>query len=142
MIRLLYDHALIESVNSFGGYGMHTCVHAWAVHMLNTDWEISMAAIVLDCVGSSVPTKNDSEYWATGRRLLPHARRCLESIDRGIDVQPPNNRTICQAIYSLGYLYHDQGKMQEAEAMYRRVLERYEKAWGPEHTSTLDTVNC
>ncbi|SLM39074.1 nb-arc and tpr domain protein [Lasallia pustulata] len=25
--------------------------------------------------------------------------------------------------------------------MYRRALEWYEKAWGPEHTSTLDTVN-
>ncbi|SLM37738.1 nb-arc and tpr domain protein [Lasallia pustulata] len=31
--------------------------------------------------------------------------------------------------------------MAEAEAMYRRALEGLEKAWGPEHTSTLDTVN-
>ncbi|SLM37739.1 beta transducin-like protein het-e4s [Lasallia pustulata] len=29
--------------------------------------------------------------------------------------------------------------MAEAEAMYRRALEGKEKAWGPEHTSTLDT---
>ncbi|SLM37823.1 beta transducin-like protein het-e4s [Lasallia pustulata] len=31
--------------------------------------------------------------------------------------------------------------MAEAEAMYRRALEGYEKAWGPEHPSTLNTVN-
>ncbi|SLM39065.1 kinesin light chain 1 [Lasallia pustulata] len=31
--------------------------------------------------------------------------------------------------------------MAEAEAMYRRALEGKEKAWGPEHTSTLETVN-
>ncbi|SLM39072.1 nb-arc and tpr domain protein [Lasallia pustulata] len=31
--------------------------------------------------------------------------------------------------------------MAEAEAMYRRALEGSEKAWGPEHTSTLDTVD-
>ncbi|SLM38638.1 kinesin light chain 1, partial [Lasallia pustulata] len=31
--------------------------------------------------------------------------------------------------------------MAEAEAMYRRALEGREKAWGPEHTSTLATVN-
>ncbi|SLM38793.1 tpr repeat protein, partial [Lasallia pustulata] len=31
--------------------------------------------------------------------------------------------------------------MAEAEAMFRRALEGYEKAWGPEHTSTLDTVH-
>ena len=31
--------------------------------------------------------------------------------------------------------------MAEAERMYQRALEGHEKAWGPEHTSTLDTVN-
>ncbi len=141
VIRLLGDHALIESVNNFSGYGMHTCVHAWAVHVLNTDWEISMARLVLNCVGSSVPTNDVSEYWAIGRRLLPHAGRCLESIHRGIDVQPPDNRNIYHAIHSLGNLYKDQDKMQEAEAMYRRALEGSEKALGPEHRSTLSTVN-
>ncbi len=109
--------------------------------MLNADWGISMARLALNCVGFSVPTDDVSEYWAKGRRLLPHARRCLESIHRGIDVQPPDNRNIYQAIHSVGYLYSDQCKIQEAEAMYRRALEGKEKAWGPEHTSTLDTVN-
>jgi len=33
------------------------------------------------------------------------------------------------------------GKLVEAEQMYHRALRGYEKAWGPEHTSTLDTVN-
>ena len=32
-------------------------------------------------------------------------------------------------------------KMAEAERMYQRALEGREKVWGPEHTSTLDTVN-
>ena len=36
VIRLLCDHALIEPVNITGGYSMHTCVHAWAVHVLNS----------------------------------------------------------------------------------------------------------
>ena len=31
--------------------------------------------------------------------------------------------------------------MKEAEDMYLRALTGYEKAWGPEHTSTLRTVN-
>jgi hypothetical protein len=31
--------------------------------------------------------------------------------------------------------------MAEAEAMYMRVLQGYEKAWGAEHASTLATVN-
>ncbi len=120
---------------------MHTCVHAWAMHVLNADWDISMARLALDCVGSAVPTDDVSEYWAIGRRLLPHSRRYLESTHRLIDVQPPDNPNIYRALYSLGYLYSDQGKMQEAEDIYRRALEGKEKACGPEHTSTLDTVN-
>ena len=45
------------------------------------------------------------------------------------------------ALYSLGMLFHDQGKLAEAEAMYIRALQGNEEALGPKHTSTLDTVN-
>ncbi|KAH7009072.1 P-loop containing nucleoside triphosphate hydrolase protein [Microdochium trichocladiopsis] len=45
------------------------------------------------------------------------------------------------AFNSLGDLYSDQGKLGEAEKMYLRALDGYEKALGPDHTSTLDTVN-
>jgi tetratricopeptide (TPR) repeat protein len=31
-------------------------------------------------------------------------------------------------------------KYSKAEKIYQRALQGYEKAWGPEHTSTLDTV--
>ncbi|KFA76937.1 hypothetical protein S40288_10344, partial [Stachybotrys chartarum IBT 40288] len=33
------------------------------------------------------------------------------------------------------------GRLKDAEDMYNRALQGYEKAWGSEHTSTLDTVN-
>jgi Tetratricopeptide repeat len=33
------------------------------------------------------------------------------------------------------------GKMVEAEGMSVRALQGYEKAWGVEHTSILNTVN-
>ncbi|KAK3947057.1 hypothetical protein QBC32DRAFT_224997, partial [Pseudoneurospora amorphoporcata] len=41
------------------------------------------------------------------------------------------------AIYSLGDLYFAQSRLKEAETMYQRALEGYEKALGPDHTSTL-----
>ncbi|MCJ1348933.1 hypothetical protein MMC31_007166, partial [Peltigera leucophlebia] len=139
--RLLCDHALIEPVNSSGGYSMHTCVHAWAVHVLNAEKEIPMARLALKCVGLSVPTKDIPQYWAIEQRLFPHASRCLEDIRHGVDMETPDNGNINRAIHRLGGLYADQDRMQEAEALFRRALEGYEKAWGPEHTSTLDTVN-
>ncbi|KAK8074024.1 hypothetical protein PG994_004923 [Apiospora phragmitis] len=33
------------------------------------------------------------------------------------------------------------GRMDEAETIYQRALQGYEKAWGADHTSTLSTVN-
>jgi tetratricopeptide (TPR) repeat protein len=48
---------------------------------------------------------------------------------------------IVWVLYSLGYLYSDWGKLNEAEKLYQRALQGYEKAPGAEHTSTLDTVN-
>src|SRR2546421_9579590 len=41
---------------------------------------------------------------------------------------------------SLGHICSEYGKKAEAEAMYVRALQGKEKAWGPEHTSTLKTV--
>jgi tetratricopeptide (TPR) repeat protein len=43
--------------------------------------------------------------------------------------------------HNLGLLYADHGKLVEAEQMYQWALQGYEKAWGLDHTSTLDTVN-
>ncbi|KAJ0413077.1 Tetratricopeptide repeat-domain-containing protein [Aspergillus carlsbadensis] len=45
------------------------------------------------------------------------------------------------AFLGLGNLYSDQGKLKEAEEMYQQALAGKEKALGPKHTSTLDTVN-
>ena len=41
----------------------------------------------------------------------------------------------------MGLLYADQGKLDEAEKMYQRALQGYEKAGGTDHTESLDTVN-
>ena len=41
------------------------------------------------------------------------------------------------AYHNLGHLYQGQDKLAEAEQMYQRALQGYEKALGAEHTSTL-----
>jgi hypothetical protein len=45
------------------------------------------------------------------------------------------------AANNLGILYKNKVKITEAEGMYVQVLQDYEKAMGPEHTSTLRTIN-
>ena len=70
------------------------------------------------------------------RRRKP--RPCIGGLREGVGTE---HTSTLRTVNNLGLLYADQGKTQEAEAMYRRALEGREKAWGPEHTSTLDTVN-
>jgi tetratricopeptide (TPR) repeat protein len=53
---------------------------------------------------------------------------------------PDHISTLC-TVNSLGILYSDQGRLEEAEAMFQRALEGYAKALGPDHTWTLTTVN-
>ena len=86
---------------------------------------------------SDGPSENIGEVLVTQRRLLPHAARCSYIMLNGL----VTDNGMEGAYHNLGDLYSDQGKLVEAKQMYQRVLQGYEKAWGPEHTSTLDTVN-
>ena len=53
----------------------------------------------------------------------------------------PDHLLTLRTITGLGDLYSGQGKLEEAEDLYRRALKRYEKAWGPDHRYTLSTVD-
>ncbi|KAI1360650.1 hypothetical protein F5Y08DRAFT_43121 [Xylaria arbuscula] len=139
-IGALHNYGFVEpyvsASDSVGsrGYSMHACVHSWTVSVLNKDPEDSLARATVACVAARAPSQNEDQFWSLQNRLLSHAAKCsvmrLDS-DDGIE----------WAFYNLGILYSDQGKLDEAEAMYMRALRGKEKAWGPEHTSTLDTVN-
>lgn len=73
----------------------------------------------------------------TQRRLLRHAARCSGFIlDNRLDDDGKE-----WALHNFGDINSDQGRFYEAEKMYQRALAGYEKAWGPENTSTLSTVN-
>src|SRR5947207_5138102 len=43
--------------------------------------------------------------------------------------------------YTTLFRSNDQGKLKDAETMYQQALAGFEKTLGPDHKSTLDTVN-
>ncbi|KAF6787862.1 NB-ARC and TPR domain protein, partial [Colletotrichum sojae] len=118
------------------GYNMHGCVHAWTIHVLNTEISQKLGSIAMRSVASHVPSREERKYWVTQRRLLQHADRCVEIFEESADEEDDH-----WGFHELGSLYSDQGRLKDAEAMYQRALHGKEKAWGPDHTSTLDTVN-
>ncbi|KAK1837689.1 NB-ARC and TPR domain protein, partial [Colletotrichum chrysophilum] len=142
-MRLLCEHGLVEAnppAKETGresrGYSVHQCVHAWMEHVLNTGVDKERAWTAMRCVASHIPSTDQHEFWSIQRRLLRHADQCIkkEVIDVGEEGE-------IWMFHRLGNLYSDQGRLKDAEAMYERALRGYEKALGPDHTSTLNTVN-
>ncbi|KAH7113130.1 hypothetical protein B0J13DRAFT_613886 [Dactylonectria estremocensis] len=143
IMRILCSHGLVEAdppttvqQAESRGYSVHGCVHSWMIHALNREFDKDMVQTAIRCVASHIPGQDQREFWVMQRRLLAHADRCLETM-RGVALE----YKAVVALGSLGILYANQGQLQNAEAMYQRALDGYEKAWGPDHTSTLDTVN-
>ncbi|KAF4635064.1 hypothetical protein G7Y89_g3023 [Cudoniella acicularis] len=142
-MRILSDHGLVEVDKSSlellesRGYSIHGCVHSWTVHVLNQEWDCSLARVALKSVALHVPGEQANRPWLTQRRLLQHAARCSYIVLNGLVL----NDGMAGTYFNLGYLFNDQSKLAEAEQMYQRALQGKEKAWGPEHTSTLSTVN-
>jgi tetratricopeptide (TPR) repeat protein len=142
-MRVLSDHGLVEVDKSSlellesRGYSIHGCVHSWTIHVLNQEWDFSLARLALKAVALHAPDKQANRPWLTQRRLLQHAARCSYIVLNGL---VPDDG-MAETYFSLGYLFNDQSKLVEAEQMYQRALQGKEKAWGPEHTSTLSTVN-
>ncbi|KAN0067820.1 HET domain containing protein [Elaphomyces granulatus] len=144
-VRVLSDHGLVEvdmssqELVESRGYSIHGCVHSWTVYVLNQEWDYDLAKLALKFVGSHVPSDDSSanKWWLTQRRLLPHAARCSHAVLNGMVIDDGMERELD----NLGYLYANQDKLDEAEKMYQRALQGKEKAWGPDHTSTLFTVN-
>ncbi|KAN0072346.1 hypothetical protein V8E54_009275 [Elaphomyces granulatus] len=142
-VRVLSDHGLVEvdmssqELIESRGYSIHGCVHLWTIYALNQEWDYNLAKLALKFVGLHVPENESAKWWLTQRRLLQHAARCSRAVLNGM----VTGRGIEWALHNLGNLYMGQGKLDEAEKMYQRALQEFEKALGPGHTSTLDTVN-
>lgn len=114
-MRALCSHGLVnantgESTLESQGYSVQTCVH-----------EETMACAAMDCIASHVPSNISPKYWVLQRRLLVHADRCF--VMTGPAVLRDND------LHKIGYLYDSQGRVRDAEAMYRRALEGKRRLW-------------
>ncbi|KAK5111010.1 hypothetical protein LTR62_005385 [Meristemomyces frigidus] len=142
-MRLLCNYGLVEtdtllaSNTESGGYRIHHCVHSWTIHVLNKQWDDSLAKFAVSAVGEHVPSRNTKEPWITQRRLVQHAERCLQFLSK-VDAGDP---FVAENLHGIANLLSDQDKKTGAEEVYKRALRGKEEAWGPKHMLTLDTVN-
>ena len=140
VMKALLGYSLVESRQRTDSYSIHPVVHDWCAETISRGMDgLMMTAVKL--VRAAVPNYAEAEYWVLQRRLMAHADRCARRIEDSGVLERVEPVEASDAFHNLGALYADQGKLVEAEVMYLRALNGYEKAWGHEHTSTLDTVN-
>ncbi|KAJ5389767.1 uncharacterized protein N7496_000835 [Penicillium cataractarum] len=137
-VKALIGFSLLEIKEQEGGYAMHPVVQDWCIHLASADETVNsilLNELALVSVGYNVPSVSVRNYSELQQRLMPHANYVRHRDCPGHDV------AVWGAFSGLGGLYSDQGKLQEAEEMYHRALAGKEKALGPDHSSTLSTVN-
>ncbi|KAK5702381.1 hypothetical protein LTR17_022378 [Elasticomyces elasticus] len=77
-MRLLCNYGLAESDtvlagnNEYGGYSVHTCVHALTIHVLNKQWDDRLAGFAVSALSQHVPSQEAKVPWTTQRRLVQH----------------------------------------------------------------------
>ena len=142
-IGLLLEYSFIDVKAGSSSFSMHSVLHHWCFHTFEED-KATMSWLALIIVASAVPSETVLDYSLIQRRLLPHCDHVYSMLQRHSQEAFKNREylpSLSGACHELGNLYVTQGKMKEAEDMYLRALTGHEKAWGLEHTSTLDTVN-
>ena len=153
-IGLLRNYSLIEDVQGLGSYTTHPVVHRWAYYFQGEDSQLQLAQLAVIVVGWAVPHISSRDYATLQRRLLPHAQACSRWVvmngTRQWSTQESGSITIKLveelvvipgAVMLLGNLYRTQGKLGEAEKMYERALQGYEKALGTNFETYIPALN-
>ena len=141
-MRMLADYCFVEAHPSTGSYSMHVCVHDWTLDGLNREIDASLYWLAFDSVACCIDRKD----WNTlsslkYHRVAAHAIRLEHDRFRSAANQQDEMQNRLTKVVYVGQLLLEQTHYQPASNMYQRALTGYEKALGPDHTSTLNTVN-
>ena len=110
------DFSLIQMKPALSSYSLHPVVQDWCQsYMQEKNNKDELMGIAIISTGFSVTSSDKPQYWILQQRLLPHADRIFKAIQNRETLE---QITMVDSIYYLGNLYRDQGKLQEAEAMY------------------------
>ena len=142
VMRTLTDYCFLDLQTDLKTWSMHACVHDWAVAELNKVINTEQYWYTFDCVAASIGKDGwDSLDQLSYSRRVAHAERLVHDRFHANDLTHDIGFDRLDAASWIAQLLTKQVQLAKAERMYLRVLAGKEKALGPDHTSTLDTVN-
>ncbi|KAH0551387.1 hypothetical protein GP486_007398 [Trichoglossum hirsutum] len=148
-----YQDTIVELLNLslLQGVNIGGIESSFSLHPLVTDWlklridqenrqKYTIEAVMI--LSSYIDTQDqDIISLRTRLDMLSHVDMCLlngREYLRGLDES--NIASIPDSASTFALLYHNQGRLEDAEAMYQRALTGFEKTLGPIHESTLNAV--
>ncbi|KAJ5760217.1 TPR repeat protein [Penicillium odoratum] len=142
VMTTLTKYSFLEIDGASGSWSMHNCIHDWTLATLNKDLDMTNYWYVLDCVAACI-TKVDSASlgYTSFAPISRHAVRLLDKRFLGKDMVSNSSLDRLNKASHVSMLLRDQIQLDKAEQMLMRALAGKEKALGPDHTSTLATVN-
>lgn len=153
-IQALFDFSMIEIKQDLSAYSVHPVVHEWALQVLTRERKHELAYLSIITVGLTVLRSIQRKDWIYQQRLMPHALCCYQWIQTGVgetysgEQQYTDDRYVAmpllassyfEAVFNLGNIYTEHGKLAEAEGTYLKLLKGINKAFGVEHVSVLNT---
>jgi tetratricopeptide (TPR) repeat protein len=142
-LQLLSHYSPIDAKEDALSYSMYAVLYGWCCHLAEGSERSMLSGFAASIVAYMTPGESEPECWKLRKRLLPHGSRVQRWMDERLEQPDRANDWVAQPWIQnhLGVLFACQGKLVEAEKMYMRALQGYEKTLGAEHISTLDTVN-
>ena len=122
----LLGYSLVESHQRTDSYSVHPVVHDWCAETISRGLDgLVMTAVKI--VATAVADYTEAEYWVSRQRLVPHANQYTRRIEDSGVLERVGSAEASNAFHNLGLLYADQGKLVNAEEIYRRALDGKEK---------------
>ena len=114
---------------------LHSMVSEWLHMRLSEDLHSTYFVIAMSHLQSYLEAAHDGDH-----RMWQEAMSHIDRICQFEEFHIENNDYSAES-HIFGLIYRDHGHLGDAERMFNCALAGYEKALGPEHTSTLCTVN-
>lgn len=140
VMTILTQYYFLEVDWTSGSWRMHNCVHDWTLAALNREIDIKHYWYAVDCVNACIAEVDDESLGHLSfSRITRHAVRLAEQ--RFLDIILDSTTDRLDKISRISLLLRHQIQLDKAEQIQVRVLSGYEKALGPDHTSTLTAVH-
>ncbi|KAI9759277.1 MAG: hypothetical protein M1840_003498 [Geoglossum simile] len=148
-----YQDTIVEllSLSLLQGMNIGSVESRFSLHPLVTDWlklridrkDRQKYVIEATTVLKSYIDMQDKEKLSLQTKLdaLSHVDMCLRNGREYLqELDRSKISSLRDSAFTFASLYKSHCRYQDAEVMYQQALTGYEKALGPEHTSTLGTV--